>query len=435
VNIKSSADRYEAWLRRQLADDFDEEDLAEKHKKMTDGAFQFLRASYWRWAETILDTCPELKNGPEVLAVGDIHLENFGTWRDAEGRLVWGVNDFDEAAHMPYAIDLVRLAASAVLAVAQIKVKGVTPDLICDSILQGYHDGIAAETPKPFVLDRDNPDAPDRDIRTMRNLFVVDDKEREKFWKKFDAAEIAAAMERFRNGGERPKVRPAAKLPARHDKVLARAWPDSRVDFTCYARTAGTGSLGRPRFIGLGEWQGDQIVRETKAVVPSGWVLAHRGSRNLRCEEIATGRCRSADPTYRLRGHVLVRRLSPNDFKIELKEQDKKKADKAKPAKSAQDQQQDHHKTIKPEDLVNRDRLKSMGYDLAAIHRGTRHRRTAIRDDLAARPERWLRKAVDASARQVMSDFEQWSQADQAKNRKKVQKKAAKKAKKSKKAT
>jgi len=32
-----------------------------------------------------------------VLAVGDLHVENFGTWRDAEGRLIWGVNDFDES--------------------------------------------------------------------------------------------------------------------------------------------------------------------------------------------------------------------------------------------------------------------------------------------------------------------------------------------------
>jgi len=36
-----------------------------------------------------------------VLAVGDLHVENFGTWRDAEGRLIWGVNDFDEAWRLP----------------------------------------------------------------------------------------------------------------------------------------------------------------------------------------------------------------------------------------------------------------------------------------------------------------------------------------------
>ncbi len=55
-------------------------------------------------------------DAPQVLAVGDMHLENFGTWRDADGRLVWGVNDFDEAAVMPYPLDLVRLAASIRLA-------------------------------------------------------------------------------------------------------------------------------------------------------------------------------------------------------------------------------------------------------------------------------------------------------------------------------
>jgi len=42
--------------------------------------------------------------------------KNFGTWRDGDGRLVWGVNDFDEAAVMPYPLDLVRLAASIRLA-------------------------------------------------------------------------------------------------------------------------------------------------------------------------------------------------------------------------------------------------------------------------------------------------------------------------------
>ena len=35
-----------------------------------------------------------------------------GTWRDTEGRLIWGVNDFDEVARMPYAVDLVRLVTS-----------------------------------------------------------------------------------------------------------------------------------------------------------------------------------------------------------------------------------------------------------------------------------------------------------------------------------
>ena len=121
MNIFKSAAAYEDWLRAQL-DDVVEKDIAVKHKKMAGDPFQFLRATYWRWAETIYGVCRDLKDAPHVLAVGDIHVENFGTWRDAEGRLVWGVNDFDEAAKMPYVLDIVRLAASAVLA----KVPGIT---------------------------------------------------------------------------------------------------------------------------------------------------------------------------------------------------------------------------------------------------------------------------------------------------------------------
>ena len=88
MNIFKSAAAYEDWLRNHL-DTVVEKDIAVKHQKMADGAFQFLRATYWRWAETIYGVCRDLKDAPHVLAVGDVHVENFGTWRDAEGRLVW----------------------------------------------------------------------------------------------------------------------------------------------------------------------------------------------------------------------------------------------------------------------------------------------------------------------------------------------------------
>jgi len=101
---------YEAWLAKQC--DVVAKDVDYKHHRMKKSAFIFLRATYFRWAKKIGTLCPELMDAPQVLSVGDLHLGNFGTWRDADGRLVWGVNDFDEAAVMPYPLDLVRLAAS-----------------------------------------------------------------------------------------------------------------------------------------------------------------------------------------------------------------------------------------------------------------------------------------------------------------------------------
>ena len=83
------------------------------HMQMTVGLFPFLRATFYRWVQIWRDVVGDAANGPSLLAVGDLHLENFGTWRDIEGRLVWGVNDFDEVYTMPYSMDLVRLATSA----------------------------------------------------------------------------------------------------------------------------------------------------------------------------------------------------------------------------------------------------------------------------------------------------------------------------------
>ena len=47
--------------------------------------------------------------------IGDLHAENFGTWRDHHGVARWGVNDLDELGRGPYSVDLVRLATSCVL--------------------------------------------------------------------------------------------------------------------------------------------------------------------------------------------------------------------------------------------------------------------------------------------------------------------------------
>ena len=46
---------------------------------------------------------------------GDLHAENFGTYMDGEGRLVFDVNDFDEAYLGRFTWDLQRFAASLAL--------------------------------------------------------------------------------------------------------------------------------------------------------------------------------------------------------------------------------------------------------------------------------------------------------------------------------
>ena len=89
-------------------------------------------------------------SGDRVAAVGDLHVENFGTWRDREGRLVWGVNDFDDSETLPYAFDLARLATSATLAIEAGGV-ALSARKAHDAILEGYREALA-EGPRSFVL-------------------------------------------------------------------------------------------------------------------------------------------------------------------------------------------------------------------------------------------------------------------------------------------
>src|SRR5690242_2574663 len=111
MKIKKATKLYEVWLAKFLVIVFG--DLKKKHMDMASDVFIFLRATYYRWAQLFQELCQDLCDAPIVLAVGDLHIENFGTWRDILARLIWGINDFDEAYWLPYTNDLVRLATSA----------------------------------------------------------------------------------------------------------------------------------------------------------------------------------------------------------------------------------------------------------------------------------------------------------------------------------
>src|SRR6202041_1972539 len=113
-SIVAATGNLERWKAQQIS--MVRGDLALKHRMMAEAVFPFLRSTFYRWAQLWPRVCPELARAPQVLAVGDLHVENFGTWRDLEGRLIWGVNDFDEADEYPYTLDLVRLAASTAIA-------------------------------------------------------------------------------------------------------------------------------------------------------------------------------------------------------------------------------------------------------------------------------------------------------------------------------
>src|SRR4051812_44906420 len=90
-----------------------------KFRKMAASAFAFYRGTaclFYRDLADGADRGPYLdERTSRVWIHGDLHAENFGTYMDATGRLIFNVNDFDEAYVGPFTWDLKRFAASVAL--------------------------------------------------------------------------------------------------------------------------------------------------------------------------------------------------------------------------------------------------------------------------------------------------------------------------------
>src|SRR5207244_7440722 len=226
MNIRKATTSYEGWMSGHIPTVT--ADLRYKHAQMAQSPFAFMRATFYRWMQLWKELCADASGAPGVLAVGDLHVENFGTWRDAEGRLIWGVNDFDEAAVMPYTNDLVRLATSALLAIEEGKL-ALKGKAACDAILEGYESCL--EPPgNPFVIEEDH-----QWLRALANSELRDPTH---FWKKMD---------------ELKQVRGEIYVSARD--ALEHCLPSRDLDYRVVSRVSGLGSLGRVRLVALTDWK------------------------------------------------------------------------------------------------------------------------------------------------------------------------------------
>jgi hypothetical protein len=99
------------------ARDLTAEALRRKLGALASGPFSFFRGTFHLMAADLIQgrVPGAAPSAPEGLVVGDLHLENFGTYRGASGALCFDVNDFDEVGHGPLDLDLKRLCTSAML--------------------------------------------------------------------------------------------------------------------------------------------------------------------------------------------------------------------------------------------------------------------------------------------------------------------------------
>src|SRR6266566_2906457 len=251
MNIVQATREFEAWLGRSVSIVPDQ--LTDKHSQMAKDSIQFLRGTFYRWTQLFPAVCPDLAKSVNVLAAGDLHIASFGTWRDEFGRLIWGVDDFDEAKPLPYTNDLVRLAVSAVI---DTRAGDLTVGVknACDVILDGYGESLKAGG-RAFVLEERH--------KWLRTIALDHLDSLREFWKKIDAL---------------PTLR--TEIPAAARKALEHMLPKPRAPYRIARRVAGTGGLGHPRYVAVFEWKGGQLAIEAKAAAPSACAWARPGASN-----------------------------------------------------------------------------------------------------------------------------------------------------------
>jgi hypothetical protein len=361
MNIVKATKKYEDWLGLHIP--IVKPDLRFKHEQMAAALFPFFRATFYRWVQVWPEAYADLDQVPHILSVGDLHVENFGTWRDTDGRLVWGVNDFDEACVYPYTMDLVRLATSALLAAREGHLT-LKPKDSATAIMAGYELGME-EGGCPFVLEEGH--------EWLRAIAESKLRDPVVFWQKMDRLPTAKG-----------------KIPESAREAIEHMLPEPGMPYRLARRVAGLGSLGRVRLVGIAEWKGGRVAREAKALLPSAlyWLNPKRAPAEILYGAILRRAVRCPDPYVQMRGHWIVRRLSPHCSRIEL----------------------EALATSRGELRL----LEAMGRETANIHVGTEEKRKAILKDLRKRKGNWLVGAAQAMADAMAKDWRVWRERRQS---------------------
>ncbi|MDT3399912.1 DUF2252 domain-containing protein [Streptomyces sp. B1866] len=244
-----------------------------KFRKMAASAFAFYRGTaclFYADLDGERDAGPYLdERTSRVWIHGDLHAENFGTYMDANGRLIFNVNDFDEAYVGPFTWDLKRFAASVALIGYTKALSDETISELVRTYAAAYRERVRAlaagapdhEVP-PFTLDTTRGPllAALRDARSLTRFGLLD-----------SMTEIRDYERRFTPGGgavaldeaTREKVLAAFEDYLETLPAASRTRPDSyRVKDVVGRRGIGIGSAGLPSYNILLEGNSDALEND-----------------------------------------------------------------------------------------------------------------------------------------------------------------------------
>jgi uncharacterized protein (DUF2252 family) len=241
------------------------ERLALKYRAMAANAFAFFRGTAHLFFEDWPRSAP-WNRAPLAWISGDLHLENFGSFRGDNGLVYFDLNDFDEAMLAPATWETGRLLTSAYLAARELQFGPGVATRLCRIFLSGYRE--ALRDGKARWVERAT-------ARGMVRELLVQAKQRTALALLESRTKIVRGRRRLhsRTGRILPIAGKEKKRLLGELRKLSRQSSDRRFYrvLDVGRRVAGTGSLGIRRYILLvrGEGKRGETLLDLKEAMPS----------------------------------------------------------------------------------------------------------------------------------------------------------------------
>ncbi|MBN3766285.1 DUF2252 domain-containing protein [Burkholderia sp. Ac-20365] len=115
----------------------DPERLAMKYARMRTSPFVFLRGTCHLFYKR-LSKGKVLDGSPHAWICGDMHLENFGSYKGDNRLIYFDINDFDEACLAPCLYEMIRLLTSVLVAADDLKLSRAEALALCHTAVDAY---------------------------------------------------------------------------------------------------------------------------------------------------------------------------------------------------------------------------------------------------------------------------------------------------------
>jgi uncharacterized protein (DUF2252 family) len=298
--------------------------LKVKYKRMSENAFRFFRGSCHLFYEDLgkRNSFPE---SPGCWITGDLHIENFGSYKGDNGLVYFDVNDFNEAVLAPVTWEIARMVTSIFVAFDDLQIDRAETEKVVSLFLNTYSSVLA--TGKPRYIEA-------KVARGIVRDFLERVSERSIGELLDGRVEKRGGALRFCIDGVRHlklEVELKDKLKVFIDDWISRNHPKYRCLDIAF-RIAGTGSVGVKRYVFLLkhlEKEKNYLMIDMKQATPSSlekftpgkqprWL--NEGERMVSVQEYMQNVCPALLGFVSFdREPFLVKRLQPSEDRVNFK--------------------------------------------------------------------------------------------------------------------